>query len=106
MTEEDCLNFCHERGFYWIERVANCGVEYMDLYSILDRISCWCCCNKNLRELRNVYSYLPEYWERLKDLQRKIDRPMKGWYNGLPRGVFELEQRFEAEAMEETKDGE
>lgn len=48
MTEGDCLNFCHERGFYWIERVANCGVEYMDLYSILDRISCWCCCNKNL----------------------------------------------------------
>lgn len=53
-----------------------------------------------------MYSYLPEYWERLKDLQRKIDRPMKGWYNGLPRGVFELERRFEAETVEEAKDGE
>lgn len=99
MTEAAALARCYESGFFWEES----GVR---LYDILDRVSCWCCCNKNLRELRNVYSYLPEYWERLKDLQRKIDRPMKGWYNGLPRGVFELEQRFEAEAMEETKDGE
>lgn len=99
VTEAAALARCYESGFFWEES----GVR---LYDILDRVSCWCCCNKNLRELRNVYSYLPEYWERLKDLQRKIDRPMKGWYNGLPRGVFELEQRFEAEAMEETKDGE
>lgn len=99
VTEVAALARCYESGFFWEES----GVR---LYDILDRVSCWCCCNKNLRELRNVYSYLPEYWEQLKDLQRKIDRPMKGWYNGLPRGVFELEQRFEAEAMEETKDGE
>lgn len=48
--------------------------------------------------------YLPEYWERLKDLQRKIDRPMKGYYKGQPRGVFELEQRFRAELEREAAD--
>lgn len=99
VTEAAALARCYERGFFWEES----GVR---LYDILDRVSCWCCCNKNLRELRNVYRRLPEYWERLKDLQRKTDRPMKGWYNGQPRGVFELERRFEAEAAEETKDGE
>ena len=99
MTEGDCLNFCHERGFYWIERVANCGVEYMDLYSILDRISCWCCCNKNLKELRNIYRYLPNYWQRLRDLQEKIDRPFKGYYKGQAKGIFELEERFSNELV-------
>ena len=99
VTETAALARCYENGFFWEES----GVR---LYDILDRVSCWCCCNKNLRELRNVYRYLPEYWERLKDLQRKIDRPMKGWYNGQPRGVFELERRFEAEVMEGVEDGE
>lgn len=41
--------------------------------------------------------------ERLKDLQRKIDRPMKGYYKGKPRGVFELEQRFRAELEQEAR---
>ena len=102
MTEGDCLNFCHERGFYWIERVANCGVEYMGLYSILDRISCWCCCNKNLKELRNIYRYLPNYWQRLKDLQAKIDRPFKGYYKGQAKGIFELEERFSKELVNQS----
>ena len=90
VTEAAALALCYESGFFWEES----GVR---LYDILDRVSCWCCCNKNLRELRNMFIYLPEYWERLKDLQRKIDRPMKGYYKGQPRGVFELEQRFRVE---------
>lgn len=92
VTEKAALALCYERGFFWEES----GVR---LYDVLDRVSCWCCCNKNLRELRNVYKYLPEYWNKLKDLQLKIDRPMKGWYNGQPRGIFELEQRFKNETL-------
>lgn len=90
------LAYCYENGFSWLEGTIR-------LYDVLDRVSCWCCCNKNLRELRNMYIYLPEYWERLKDLQRKIDRPMKGYYKGKPRGVFELEQRFRAELEQEAR---
>lgn len=97
MTEADALAYCYENGFSWLEGTIR-------LYDVLDRVSCWCCCNKNLRELRNMYASLPEYWERLKDLQRKIDRPMKGYYKGQPRGVFELEQRFRTELEREAAD--
>lgn len=86
MTEADCLSYCYERGFQWLEN----GIP---LYSILDRVSCWCCANKNLKELKNMHDYLPEYWERLKDLQSRTERPMKG----AGKSVFELEERFTKE---------
>ena len=60
----------------------------------LDRVSCWCCANKNLKELRNIRTHLPEYWDRLKDLQSKTNRPMKG----PGKSVFDLEERFRKEA--------
>lgn len=85
-VEADCLRGCYDRGFEWLENGHR-------LYDILDRVSCWCCTNKNLRELRNIRQYLPEYWEKLKDLQRRTDRPMKG----EGKSVFELDARFAAE---------
>lgn len=99
MSEHDCLQYCHAHGFYWIERATNAGTAYVDLYQLLDRVSCWCCCNKNLKELRNIYSYLPQYWDRLKILQQQIDRPFKGYYKGRPNGIFELEKRFLQEQL-------
>lgn len=89
MTEKDCLQYCHDKGYKWIEHSV---AGEIDLYDILDRVSCWCCANKNLKELRNIYLYLPEYWERLKWLQSKTERPMKSYAS-----VFELENRFEIE---------
>lgn len=90
LTEADCLRFCRDRGWSWIEHTANGDI---DLYDILDRVSCWCCKNKNLSELRNMYLYLPEYWDKLKELQSKIEAPMKG----NSGSVFDLERRFELE---------
>lgn len=86
MTEKDCLQYCYDNGYDWNEN----GVE---LYSVLDRVSCWCCQNKNLKELKNIYLYLPEYWQRLRGLQSRIDTPMKG----EGKSVFELEERFKKE---------
>lgn len=86
MTEKDCLQYCYDKGFHWDEN----GVE---LYSVLDRVSCWCCQNKNLKELKNIYLYLPEYWQRLRGLQSRIPEAMKG----EGKSVFDLERRFEAE---------
>lgn len=86
MTEADCLQYCYDRGFNWDEN----GVE---LYSVLDRVSCWCCRNKNLKELKNIYMYLPEYWQRLRGLQSRIESPMKG----VGKSVFQLEERFKRE---------
>ena len=85
MTEKDCLELCYQHGFNWQEN----GIE---LYSILDRVSCWCCANKNLKELKNYFLYLPEYWERLKKMQAKTTRPMKKNYS-----VFDLENKFKGE---------
>ena len=82
---------------HWMEESPVADSGQIDLYEILDRVSCWCCTNKNLKELRNIYLYLPQYWEKLKALQVKIDRPYKGFYKGEPRGVFELEKRFSFE---------
>ena len=94
MTEADCLKYCYERGYEWFE---DGGAGVVRLYDILDRVSCWCCCNKNIKELRNIYRFLPEYWQKLRYLQSSLERPMKGYYKGQPKGVFELEARFSKE---------
>lgn len=86
-TEADALAYCYDRGFFWEEN----GIR---LYDVLDRVSCWCCANKNLKELRNIRTHLPKYWNRLKDLQGRTDRPMKG----PGKSVFDLEERFGKEA--------
>lgn len=86
MKESDCLSCCYEAGFHWIE-------DGTPLYSILDRVSCWCCANKNIKELRNYYKYLPTYWEKLKEFQERTNRPFK--YNKYT--ILELEERFKKE---------
>lgn len=104
MTEADCLEYCRRRGWNWNEKTPITKSGYIDLYDILDRVSCWCCCNKNRKELKNIYIFLPDYWERLKDLQRKIARPMKKYKNkayGEKAGnVFALEKQFKDEVIE------
>lgn len=64
MTEQDCLNYCYSNGWNWQEN----GI---DLYEILDRVSCWCCANKNQKEIKNIMMYIPEYWERIKVYEKK-----------------------------------
>lgn len=92
MSEADCLQYCYSKKYYWEE---DAGAGTVRLYDILDRVSCWCCCNKNLKELRNIKKFLPSYWEQLKSLQQQLKRPMKGFYKCQPRGVFELDERFD-----------
>ena len=77
MTEADCLAYCRSCGYNWLERTTQMPNGFIDLYDILDRVSCWCCCNKNFKELRNIYIYLPNYWKKSKRLLEKRDRPRK-----------------------------
>lgn len=86
MTEKDCLQYCYDKGYNWLE-------DGIDLYSILDRVSCWCYANKNLKELKNYYLYLPKYWQKLKDLQSLTDRPFKN----NKYTIFDLEEKFKKE---------
>ena len=85
MTEKDCLEYCYSKGFCWNEN----GTE---LYSVLDRVSCWCCWNKSIKELRNIYNKLPDTWNKLLALQSRIDKPFKD--NAT---LFDLEKRFKQE---------
>lgn len=91
IKEADCLMNCYKRGFFWKE-----GDVY--LYEILDRLSCWCCRNKNLKELKEMYYLLPKYWGRLRKIQERIPEPMKG--EGM--GVMELEKRFQKEGRQQN----
>lgn len=70
MTESDCLAECYERGATWEQD----GVR---LYDVLDRVSCWCCKNKNMAELRAIREQMPETWARLVALENAIGTPMK-----------------------------
>ena len=101
LSESDCLAYCRERGFRWLQASPAAEGGYNDLYDILDRVSCWCCANKNRRELKNIYTYLPDYWARLKALQSKLERPMKRYTNkmyGAYGRVEQLEEVFKGEA--------
>lgn len=86
MTENDCLVKCYKSGFNWTESNG------VDLYDVLDRVSCWCCGNKNLSELRAMYKYLPEYWHKLKDMQDLTVRPFRD-----EQTIHDLEIRFQME---------
>ncbi|MCD7932572.1 MAG: phosphoadenosine phosphosulfate reductase family protein [Tannerellaceae bacterium] len=85
ITEKEALEYCYNLGFTWEEN----GVR---LYDILDRVSCWCCGNKNLKELYNYYLYLPVYWNKLKESQSKTDRPFR---RDSGKTIFQLEEEFE-----------
>ena len=53
MTEADCLTYCRKNGIKWLE-------GDIDLYDILKRVSCWCCCNKKLNRTSSVLSLLTQ----------------------------------------------
>lgn len=65
MTEALCLDTCYRYGHTWEQD----GVR---LYDILDRVSCWCCRNKNFNELRSIHDHLPNYWQQLLALESRL----------------------------------
>jgi 3'-phosphoadenosine 5'-phosphosulfate sulfotransferase (PAPS reductase)/FAD synthetase len=100
MTEQDCLNYCYKNGYDWLEKTNSIYEvpEYIDLYQILKRVSCWNCGNKNLKELKNYYIYFTNsYWKMFKELQSKTSRPFKSNYT-----IFDLEERFKKEVKQEA----
>lgn len=84
MNENDCLTKCYKNGYTYEE---DNGIQ---LYQVLDRVSCYCCANKNLKELKTIHDYLPEYWQELKNMQDKINIPFR-----QDESVHDLEIRFQ-----------
>lgn len=98
MTEADCLEYCRNRGIKWLEWSERIN-DYVDLYDILDRVSCWCCRNKNQWELYNIWYYFPNtYWKQLLELQSKISSPFRQPNKDGKYGftLFELQEKFES----------
>ena len=87
-TESECLKYCYDLGFDW-----------GGLYELLDRVSCKYCGLKNLKELRNIYTRIPDVWEELRDYQCRTRLP----YRGNGETVFDLEKRFDLQNEFETQ---
>lgn len=85
MTEKDCLEYCYKKGFNWD-----------GLYEHLDRVSCWCCPLKRIREYKVLYKYYAKLWEELKEMDEKANNTFRNDYS-----VKELEKKFR---KEKTKD--
>ena len=84
MTEKDCLQYCYDRGFDW-----------EGLYEHFDRVSCWCCPLKNLKELKVLYKYYPELWQELKLMDERSYNKFRADYS-----VQQLEDKFKREGSE------
>lgn len=81
MTEKDCLEYCYSKGLNW-----------NGLYKQFKRVSCWCCPLQSLKELKSLYKYHNELWEKLKELDRKSWNKFR-----LDYSLDQLEDRFKKE---------
>lgn len=79
IVEKEALEYCYSNGFDWNE-----------LYEKFDRVSCWCCPLKNLKELKIIYKEYPKYWEQLKEWDSKTYRRFRSDYS-----ILDLEKKFE-----------
>lgn len=85
MTEKDCLEYCYAKGFNW-----------NGLYEKFNRVSCWCCPLKSLKELKVLYKEYPNLWNKLKYWQENTYRKFRSRYS-----IQELEDKFKTEIEKE-----
>lgn len=86
-TEQDALDYCKEKGYTW-----------GGLYDLFSRVSCWCCPLQRMGELKKLYMYFPDLWQKLKEMDSKTDMPYKADYS-----VEMLEARFQLEEEREKQ---
>jgi len=77
-TEKMALAYCYSKGFTW-----------SGLYENLARVSCWCCDQKRIGELKWIYSERPELWKKLLEMEKMTNHKYKENFT-----VKELDKRF------------
>ncbi|WP_278574813.1 phosphoadenosine phosphosulfate reductase family protein [Fusobacterium ulcerans] len=87
VIEKEALEYCYNKSFDWD-----------GLYKKFDRVSCWCCPLKNLKELKVIYKEYPKYWEKLKEWDSKTYRKFRADYS-----ILDLEKKFEKEGIDGLK---
>jgi len=81
VTEDDALKYCIEKGFNW-----------GGLYEKYERVSCWNCPLQNLKDLKALWKYFPEYWQKLLKMQEHSKWQFRKDYT-----LKELDERFRKE---------
>lgn len=67
VTEAKALKYCYDKGFDW-----------GGLYQQFSRVSCWCCPLQSNKDLFMLFTFHPEKWERLKEMDSKSVFPWPG----------------------------
>ena len=78
ITEAMALRYCYDKGFDWD-----------GLYEHFRRVSCWCCPLKSLPELKALYEFYPELWQKLRQMDEKAYNQLRS--NASVQGI---EKRF------------
>ena len=86
MTEKDCLEYCYSKGFDW-----------GGLYKHFDRVSCWCCPLKKIKEYKSLYMFYSELRKELKEMDKKANNRFRKDYT-----VIELENKFKIKEKEQN----
>lgn len=87
ITEKEALEYCYNKGFNWD-----------GLYNNFDRVSCWCCPLKNLKELKTLYLKYPVLWDKLKEWEQKTYRKFRSDYD-----ILDLEYKFKKEGLDRNE---
>ena len=100
-TPEYVKQYDEEKGV-WVDENGK------ELYDYLERVSCYCCGNKNLRECKAVIRNFPEYWQKIKDMETRIGQPYKGIGTDVieQKGIDDLEKQKEKTAAKKLKNAE
>ena len=80
-TERKCLKYCYEKGF-----------NFFGYYEKFNRNGCFCCPLQSLRDLKTLYKFYPDLWEKLRKMQESCHYSFRPDYS-----VFDLEKRFQEE---------
>ena len=78
IVEKQALEYCYSKGFNW-----------GGLYDNLIRVSCFCCDQKRIGELKWIYNERPEIWQKLLYMQSMTKYNFKE-----NMSLFELDKRF------------
>lgn len=96
ITEKMALDYCYSKGFRW-----------GGLYDKFDRLGCWCCPLKSLKELKTLKKYYPNKWQKLIEWenilrkQRIKENRNDNWMFKFMYSIEELDERFNKEIEDE-----
>lgn len=84
MSEADCLQYCYDLGFTW-------GGLYREGRK---RVSCFCCPLQDLDSLRLTYTFYPNLWRQMLEMDKLSCRKFRKDYT-----LQELDAKFAYEAI-------